>query len=274
MVQLAVEATRCEAHQLAQMLGVGLPAPHISRTEGHFQATLRVLDPATGKELAAQALRAEAYKDNQSVTGAPEYPSQGEVKSATLARAVADAQRLYRPWTETREIAFLDDKECNLKEAFDQLKAGDREAAMRAARASADTCPAGSKAAAGAQYNLGVLLMGERKYEQALAAFAQSQKLGGRKFVAEIASECQHDKELADAAKPPLPFLPKEAGQTGIVMTNEFVVKLVQANVDEGEIVKMIAAQPAKFALKPGDLLKLKDAGVPDEIVGAMLNKK
>jgi len=62
--------------------------------------------------------------------------------------------------------------------------------------------------------------------------------------------------------------------QTGILLTNDFIVKLVEGNVAEEEILKMIASQPARFSLAPDDVLKLKQAGVSDSILAAMRGKK
>jgi archaellum component FlaG (FlaF/FlaG flagellin family) len=62
--------------------------------------------------------------------------------------------------------------------------------------------------------------------------------------------------------------------QTGIVLTNDFIVKLIDGNVAEEDVLKMIANQPGRFSLEPGDLAKLKATGVPDSIITAMRNKK
>lgn len=276
-VMLTAEISRCDARRREAMRGVGLPAPYISRVEGHFVAQVHVIDLATGKELATHTLRAEAHKENQSGTNVPEYPQQSEVKEMTLAKALAETQHLYLPWSEARELPFMDNKECNLRAAFELLKAGDYDGALRLSRENASACKGGSKIAAGAWYNLGVTLMIKRKYEDALAAFDQAQKLNRKGFVAEIAADCQKDKALIDAAKPlpaAVPSAPAVPVQLGIVLTNELIVKLVRDNMAEQEIVKMIESQPARFALGPDDLRKLKEAGTPDAVVAAMLNKK
>jgi hypothetical protein len=39
-------------------------------------------------------------------------------------------------------------------------------------------------------------------------------------------------------------------------------------------VLKMIANQPGRFSLEPGDLARLKAAGVPDSVITAMRNKK
>lgn len=42
----------------------------------------------------------------------------------------------------------------------------------------------------------------------------------------------------------------------------------------EEEIVKMIAAQPARIALGPEGLRQLREAGTPEAVITAMLDKK
>jgi hypothetical protein len=44
--------------------------------------------------------------------------------------------------------------------------------------------------------------------------------------------------------------------------------------VAEEEVLKMIANQPGRFSVEPGDMAKLKAAGVPDAVITAMRNKK
>jgi hypothetical protein len=276
-VRLTADISRCDARRREPLVGSGLPAPHISRVEGRFQSEVRAVDPAGGKELAACTLRAEAQKENRSEGGVPEYPAQSDVKEMTLAKAVAEARRLYLPWTEVRDLPFMDDEECSLKEAFALVNAGDYAGALRVSRTSAGTCQASPKIAAGAWYNFGVVLMLQRNYDDALSAFGEAQKRNSRKFVAEIIGACRKDKALADAAKSvqaSAAAMPAGPAETGIVLTNDFILKMVRANVAEEEIVKMIAAQPARFALGPEDLRQLREAGAPEAVITAMLDKK
>jgi hypothetical protein len=83
---------------MSPILGEGLPAMHISRTEGIFLASIRAVDPAAGgRELAAVIVRGHAQKDNESQTLNPEYPAPAEVKSMALRQGLADARHLYAP---------------------------------------------------------------------------------------------------------------------------------------------------------------------------------
>jgi hypothetical protein len=272
---LSVDVTRCEAHTMPPILGEGLPAMHISRTEGFFLASIRAVDPMSGRTLAAVIVRGHAQKENESQTLNPEYPAPAEVKSMALRQGLADARHLYAPWIESRELPFADNKECHLKQAYEVARAGDYEALVHLSRANVYSCVAGSKAAMEAWYDLGVASMLVGKYDDAVAAFEKAVQLNGAKLVAGLVDECSQESAALKARHPlPPPASPAETVQTGIIMTNDLVIRLIDGNVTEQEVLKMIANQPGRFSLQPGDLARLKDAGVPDSVVAAMRNKK
>jgi len=54
-------------------------------------------------------------------------------------------------------------------------------------------------------------------------------------------------------------------------LTNESIVKLVKAGLGEALIVKMIQSQPGKYSLGTDDMVKLKESGVTDQVLTAML---
>lgn len=274
-IALSVDISRCEAHPQQPILGEGLPAVHISRTEGWFVAQIRAVDQQSGQELAAMTVHGHAQKENQSQTGSPEWPAPPEVKSLALRQALGEAQRLYTTWTENREIPFMDSKECHLKQAFELAKSGDYEALLKQSRANAEECGSGSKAAMEAWYNLGVADFLVHKYDDAVGAFEKASALNGGKLAACLAEESRKEAAAWHARQPkPAPAVPAKTGQTGILMTNDFVIKLMQGNVAEEEVLKMIAHQPGRFSLEPGDVATLKAAGVPDAVIAAMRNKK
>ncbi len=270
---VAISVTRCEARQLPTFLSGGLPATHVSRTEGHFEASVRFTDLANGQEIAAQNIRVDAHKDNESQTGVADHPAAPEVRELAVNKALQDAQHLYLPWIEHREIALSDEKDCNLKASFDLVKTGDYEGAARVARSNAQACQ--SKSAAAAWYNLGAAEMLASHYEAALPAFDESLKLRNNRAVAELRSDCsalasaQARHSLAKGVEPARGSQPANA-RTGILLTNDFIIKLVQGSISGDEIIQMIATQPVQFKLEPADIQVLKQAGVPDAVVAAM----
>ncbi len=58
------------------------------------------------------------------------------------------------------------------------------------------------------------------------------------------------------------------------VLTNDSVVKMVEAGLDEEVILLAVERGEPKFDLDPSDLIKLKEKGVPDAVVKAMLERQ
>ena len=60
-------------------------------------------------------------------------------------------------------------------------------------------------------------------------------------------------------------------GQAGDVLTNDDVIRMVQAQLSTNIILTTIRSANAKFDLSPSGLIALKDAGVSEQIIEAML---
>jgi hypothetical protein len=280
---ISADISACQALPREAMLGSGLPASHISRTEGHFLASLRVVDLTSGSEVATLTLRADPAKQNESQTSIPEHPAPSELIDMATRQAIDQTRRLYAPWKENQELVFMDDKECNLRQSWDLLKGGDYSGLLRAARANAESCQAGPKIAAAAWYDLAIACMLVQNYEGALSALGKSRKLHDIREAADMEDQCRRNKTFAEAlARQVVEWTreehkndkPAREVQTGIIFDNDLVVRLVQGNVADEDIVRMIGTQPNRFALSPEDLTKLRDAGVPEPIVQAMLARK
>jgi hypothetical protein len=56
-------------------------------------------------------------------------------------------------------------------------------------------------------------------------------------------------------------------------LTNVSIVKMVKAGLGEGLIITMVQNQPGRYSLTPDDLVKLKQEGVPEKILTAMVAK-
>ncbi|MGD0361837.1 MAG: tetratricopeptide repeat protein [Bryobacteraceae bacterium] len=274
-IVLSINVSRCEGRPQQAILGEGLPAVHIARTDGWFAAQLQAVDPANGQEVASVAVQGHAQKENQSQTGEPEWPAPSELKALAMRKAIGEAQRLYTTWTENRDLPFMDGKECHMKQAYDLAKASDFQGVVRLLKGEVDSCNPGSKAGMEAWYDLGVAYMQLGRFDGAAAAFEKASALNGGKPAAELMAECQREVAAIQARQPkPAPPAQGPPVQTGMVMTNDLIVKLIQGNVAEDEVVKMIANQPAHFSLEPADLAQMKAAGVPESVITAMRNKK
>lgn len=279
---ISVEISTCQALP-RELMGTGLPATHIARTEAHFLASLRVIDLATGSELTVLTLRADPAKQNESQTGSPEAPGTAELVDMATRQGIEQTRHLYSAYRENQELVFMDDKDCNLRQSWDLLKAGDYSGLLRAARTNAEGCHAAPKVEAAAWYDMAIANMLLQNYDGALAAFHKSKALHDIGPTDDLASQCQRNKALAGAlARQVVAWTEEEhkhakpAGevQTGIIFDNDLVVRLVQGDVKDEDIIRMIGSEPNRFALNPDDLAKLRDAGVPEAIVNAMLARK
>jgi hypothetical protein len=56
-------------------------------------------------------------------------------------------------------------------------------------------------------------------------------------------------------------------------LTNESIIKMTKAGLTEDVIVSMIAQQPGKYLLTPDDVIALKNSGVSDKVIAALVNK-
>ena len=61
--------------------------------------------------------------------------------------------------------------------------------------------------------------------------------------------------------------------QSQKTLTNQEIIKLVTAGMDEDLITGVIASQPSSFLLAPDDLIALKGAGVSQKVIAAMVAK-
>ena len=116
---------------------------YISRTTFDFKASIRTVDLATGRTFRGIAIDETLKEENSSTSGQPEFPSRFDLQDAVIRKGVVQAHRMFFPWTETRQLYFFDDEPCGLKAAFQLLKAGDQDGALRQSLANIEGCVAG-----------------------------------------------------------------------------------------------------------------------------------
>ena len=79
---------------------------------------------------------------------------------------------------------------------------------------------------------------------------------------------------LGSHASPPIRFSLSELNQPTAVLSNEEIVRLVAAGVDEATVLARIAGARTAFRLQADDLLQLRQAGVSDRILEAMIKAR
>jgi hypothetical protein len=288
-VMIFVSVARCsvERNLLSEKQFVGPPV-NVSRTDAHFLASVHTTDLATGRELAVQSLETNPRKENRSTNGIAEYPGEVEVQDVAVHEAATKAERLYFPWTEIRQLAFMNGKECNLKAAYDTLRAGDNAGALKLSRENVEACKSDPKTGhqSDAWYNLGIAYFVADDYDNALQAMNEANKLHSDKTIldaiAGIRQQIADAKKAADMDTKQSTAAVEEQGkqqqrvqeEAKSTLTNDTIIGQVKDGFSAELILHEIASQPAKFSVTPGDLSALKKAGVPDSVIAAMLDKK
>lgn len=175
---------------------------HISKTEGYFKASIQSVDLTTGRVFAARTIDATPSLQNESMDSCcPEFPSEYEVQDLAQRQAVEQIHRMFFPWSETKALYFFDDKDCNLKAAFQLLRGGDQQGALELSQTNLEACRGRGdvkpKVVAHAVYNVGMASFILGHHDKALEYFAESAKLGGGNIVAETIAECRRAQQLA-----------------------------------------------------------------------------
>lgn len=288
-VMIFVTVSRCSVEHklLSEQQFVGPPV-NVSRTEAHFLASLHTVDLATGSELAVQSIESNPRRENRAAQGVAEYPGDVEVQDSAVQDAAIRTQRLFFSWTENRPVAFMNGKECNLRAAYDMLRAGDNEGALKLSQQNVETCKTDPKLnhQSDAWYNLGVAYFVASDYENALQAMNQANQLHSDRTILQAIAEIR--QQMADASKSAQIAANQSAAaaadqanqqqraeaQANATLTNDTIIEQVKNGFSPDLILHEITAQPAKFSVTPADLLTLKKAGVPDSVIAAMLDKK
>jgi tetratricopeptide (TPR) repeat protein len=177
---------------------------NISRTQAFFVGSIQTVDLATGRIFVAKTLENKQQRQNEDESGYPEFPSEFDLRDSALRLAADEVHRMFFSWSETKELIFFNDKECNLKLAFQMLQRGDREGAFRQSQENLDNCKASSakqKSLAHAEYNVGMAHFALNHYDKALEFLNESANLKGGDIVAEAIAECRRAQSLASEAQ-------------------------------------------------------------------------
>lgn len=165
---------------------------------GKISGSLRVIDLTTGRVLGAQNFAASKRLESTDT-----YPDEANVIEGAEVDAVRSIHKMFLPWTEVRSLVFYDDKECNLKAAYQHLRVDNILGAYHQSEANLNECKNNAavkpRGLARAYYNLGIVQFLRRDYDAALASLSESAKLQSGDIVFKAIAECGHAKEMASA---------------------------------------------------------------------------
>lgn len=111
---------------------------YYATTTAYVKASVQSIDLTTGRIFAARSMDHSPQRQHESTEGRPEFPSEYEVLDDAFGLVVRDLHRMFLPWTEVAELVYYNDKRCDLKSAYQALKAGMRDRAYELSMANLD----------------------------------------------------------------------------------------------------------------------------------------
>lgn len=170
----------------------------ISKTRYTLVGSVRVVDLTTGQIMGSQNFESRPEQVRQSQSGPPEFAPVDMVKEQAMQDVKAQIHGMFYPVSENIPVVFYDDKDCNLKQAYDIYKNGDRNGATRVAEATIEQCKADHKkdnSLARAYYNAGLLHCLGGEFDAANNFFTPAMNGKGAGAVAKTADACNRARD-------------------------------------------------------------------------------
>jgi tetratricopeptide (TPR) repeat protein len=263
----------------------------ISRTQFFFRGSVQTVDLATGRIFAATTVESSPSLQNESETGIPEFPSEFDLQDGALRQATGTIHRMFFPWSEQRNLIFFDDDDCNLKQAYQYIKAGDAEGALRSSLRNLEDCRARTdlkpKTLGHAYYNVGMSQYVIGDYEKAIGALREASRLRPGDVVAQAIALCSEasnsaaqmrrieERMAVEAAateqKEELKKADITAKQPKVLSIKE-VVAMRSAGLSDDLIAAAIRKNNQPLDLGVEDMLELKRNGIADDLIKLMLD--
>ena len=264
-----------------------------ANTDFYFKMALNVTNLATGVTYAAEQIGSRASRTNESEEDYPAHPDEFDIHEFALQEASNQVSKLLFPWTEKRELTFFNSSKgsCDLKPAHTALEAGDSEHAFELSKQNIETCINENKAQenikSNAYYNAGVMYRVHGEFDAALEHLRKAAEL---KPGANLVITAMKEAREAQAASVAMLNLKEETdlrlkelqaqaakaveSQAQSTVTNEDIIKMVSKKLPELILLKQIEISDCKFDLSPDGLIGLVEAGVPENVITAMMEKK
>jgi tetratricopeptide (TPR) repeat protein len=263
---------------------------YIARTTVYLKVSIQTVDLTTGRIFTARVLEYSPVKENKAYDGRPESPSEFDVQEMAFRSLTTDVHIMFFPWSESTDLYFMDDKAGGLKEAFNSLKAGDIAQAFDLSQKNLEQCKNTSdikeKILAHAYYNLGMMYFIQNEYDKAIENFQESQNIRPGKIVTESISECNRAKSLAsemqnvdekaaiEIEKNNNQTQQAEQSQIANTLTNADIISLTEKKLPTNLIIQKIKTSTCNFNTSTDELIKLTSAGVGEDVISLMMEKK
>jgi tetratricopeptide (TPR) repeat protein len=146
-------------------------------------------------------IEASPEEENKAEGGYPEFPDENMILDRAMVQAKSEVQRMFFPWNESVKLTYYNDKDCGMKQAYELLKRGEKDAALQQSLTNLDGCKANSavkpKVLGRAYYNVGMSYFTVNDFDHALEMLNQAAQLHPGNIVNEAIAGCNHAKSLA-----------------------------------------------------------------------------
>lgn len=262
---------------------------YISRTRAFFKVSIRTVDLATGRIFSAQTFEYTPDVRNKSYEGYPEFPSSFDAQEKAFKYAAWDIHKMYFAWNENTSVYFFDDKDFNLKEAYQALKNGNNDRAFELSKQNLEECRKDEKAKdkiiSHAHYNLGLSYMLRNEYDSALKYLNEAENIKSSSIISETIASCQRAKTLnqsmqqveekatIETAKAQEAVTKNIEADAAGTLTNKGVTDMVKLKLPEAVVIQKIKNSKCRFDTGAEALSELTKAGVGEKIIMAMIEK-
>jgi len=263
---------------------------YIARTSVFLKVSIQTTDLTSGRIFSARVFEYSPVKENKSYEGRPEAPSEFDVQEEAFNSFAEEAHNLFFSWIETKSLYYCDDKDGGLKQAFQALQSGDQLRAFNLSLQNLETCKntpgIKEKTLAHAYYNLGMSYMIREEYDKAIENFIEAHKLRPGSLVTSAINDCTRARDLAlerqkvdqkatiEAAKSQNETEKAIKANEDNTLTNANVIDLTQKKLPNSLILQKIKTSNCKFDTSTDALVTLTNAGVSEDVIILMMEKK
>lgn len=170
------------------------------RTLVQLKGSVQAVDLATGRIFASQPFEYTPESRLESTEGYPQPPAESEIQNQAFLMVVQDVHRMFLPWSESTTLSYYDNKEHDLKSAYQAMKSGNLDLAFDLSVKNLEGCKSDTqikdKLLSHAYYNMGMSYLLREEHDKAMGYFEAAAKLHPGDIVNSAMSKCRKGKEL------------------------------------------------------------------------------
>ena len=262
---------------------------YYARTRVNLRGSIQAVDLATGRIFGSQPFEFSPERTNESDQGYPDPPAEFDIQKMAFQSVVSEIHQMFLPWTEPLTLYYYDNKDHDLNQAYQAMKAGNLDLAFDLSKKNLESCKSDAhikdKLKSHAYYNMGMSYLLREEYDKAMEFFQEAAKLHSGNIITSAMSKCQKAKEIQISRqrveqKASFEAEKKMAEQNKAVqaeqantMTNKDVIKLSQMKLSNAIILQKIKSSKCNFDTSADALGILTKAGVNEDIIVAMMSK-